>query len=36
MGEAGLKLVSQRYDFDAYIGDLENMFARVIAEKSKK
>jgi glycosyltransferase involved in cell wall biosynthesis len=33
MGEAGLKLVSERYDFDGYIGDLEKMFATVIAEK---
>ena len=35
LGEAGLKLVSERYDFDTYIGDLENMFTRVIAEKRK-
>ena len=34
MGEAGLKLVSERYDFDSYIGDLEKMFATVIAEKN--
>jgi glycosyltransferase involved in cell wall biosynthesis len=33
MGEAGLKLVSDRYDFDGYIGDLEKMFASVIALK---
>ena len=36
LGEAGLKLVSERYDFDTYIGDLENMFSRVIAEKKGK
>ena len=36
LGEAGLKLVSERYDFDTYIGDLENMFTRVIAEKRKR
>lgn len=35
MGEAGLKLVSKRYDFDGYIGDLEKMFATVIAEKRR-
>ena len=35
LGEAGLKLVSDRYDFETYIGDLEKMFARVIAEKQK-
>ncbi len=33
MGEAGLKLVSERYDFEGYIGDLEKMFATVAAEK---
>jgi glycosyltransferase involved in cell wall biosynthesis len=33
MGEAGLKLVRERYDFDGYIGDLEKMFAAVAAEK---
>ena len=36
LGEAGLKLVSERYDFETYIGDLEKMFARVIAEKNNK
>jgi glycosyltransferase involved in cell wall biosynthesis len=35
LGEAGLKLVSERYDFESYIGDLEKMFATVIAEKKK-
>ena len=35
LGEAGLKLVSERYDFDGYIGDLETMFQTVIAEKRK-
>ena len=33
LGEAGLKFVSERYDFETYIGDLENMFQRVITEK---
>ena len=36
LGEAGWKFVSERYDFDAYIGDLENMFARVTAETNGK
>jgi len=36
LGEAGLKLVSERYDFETYIGDLEKMVGRVIAEKRKK
>lgn len=36
LGEAGLKLVSERYDFEGYIGDLENMFARVVGEASQK
>ena len=36
LGEAGLRFVSERYDFETYIGDLENMFARVIAGKNKK
>jgi len=36
LGEAGLKFVSERYDFETYIGDLEKMFARVIAEKANK
>ena len=35
LGEAGLKLVSERYDFESYIGDLEKMFATVIAGKKK-
>lgn len=35
MGEAGLKLVSERYDFESYIGDLEKMFATVIEEKRR-
>lgn len=33
LGENGLKLVSERYDFPQYILDLETMFARVAAEK---
>lgn len=41
MGQNGLKLVSERFDFDSYIGDLETMFSKVISEqnsniKSKK
>lgn len=35
LGEAGLKLVSERYDFDQYIRDLEAMFQRVIAERKR-
>lgn len=35
LGEAGLKLVSERYDFDRYIRDLEAMFQRVIAERKR-
>lgn len=31
-GEAGLKLVTERYDFDRYIGNLEALFQRVRAE----
>lgn len=33
LGEAGLALVSERYDFPQYIVDLEEMFARVAAER---
>jgi glycosyltransferase involved in cell wall biosynthesis len=33
LGENGLRLVSERYDFDQYIRDLEAMFERVIAER---
>ena len=36
LGEAGLKLVSERYDFETYISDLEKMFATVVAEKIRK
>jgi glycosyltransferase involved in cell wall biosynthesis len=32
LGENGLKLVSERYDFPQYIVDLEDMFARVVRE----
>jgi glycosyltransferase involved in cell wall biosynthesis len=32
LGEAGLKVVSERYDFDQYIRDLESMFTRVLSE----
>lgn len=35
MGEAGLAFVSERYDFDRYIGDLETMFAQVVAEHGR-
>jgi len=35
LGAAGLQFVSERYDFETYIGDLEKMFAQVVAEKSK-
>ena len=33
LGENGLALVSERYDFETYIGDLEKMFTRVSAER---
>jgi glycosyltransferase involved in cell wall biosynthesis len=33
LGENGLKLVSERYDFDGYIRDLEALFAEVMTEK---
>ena len=33
LGANGLRLVSERYDFNQYIGDLEQMFERVIAEQ---
>ena len=33
LGASGLQLVSERYDFDPYIRDLEAMFQRVIAEQ---
>ncbi len=32
LGQAGLQLVSERYDFETYIGDLEQMFQRVATE----
>lgn len=32
MGENGLRLVSERYDFEQYITDLESMFDKVIQE----
>lgn len=32
MGENGLRLVSERYDFEQYITDLESMFGKVIQE----
>lgn len=33
MGEEGFKLVSERYDFEKYLAGLEDLFARVAAEK---
>jgi len=33
MGEAGLELVSERYDFREYIASLEDMFGRVVAAR---
>jgi glycosyltransferase involved in cell wall biosynthesis len=33
MGEAGLKLVTERYDFDRYLADLEALFHRVRAAR---
>lgn len=33
LGENGLQLVSQRYDFDGYISDLETLFAEVSHQK---
>lgn len=35
LGENGLKLVSERYDFEGYIAGLEEMFERVIASKEE-
>jgi glycosyltransferase involved in cell wall biosynthesis len=32
MGEQGLKLVTERYDFEAYMKNLEGMFAKVLTE----
>jgi len=34
LGENGLALVNERYDFNHYIGDLEAMFARVVRVSS--
>jgi glycosyltransferase involved in cell wall biosynthesis len=34
MGETGRKFVSEHYDFDRYIADLEALFARVSADKA--
>jgi glycosyltransferase involved in cell wall biosynthesis len=36
MGERGRKLVGQKYDFNTYIQNLENMFANVILEAQSK
>ena len=33
MGDAGLRLVSERYDFDGYIRDLECLFTEVIGSR---
>ena len=33
MGEAGLRLVSDRYDFENYLSGIEDLFRRVIQEK---
>ena len=33
LGENGFRFVSERYDFDRYICDLEAMFSRVMTEK---
>ncbi|MCD6339471.1 MAG: glycosyltransferase family 4 protein [Verrucomicrobia bacterium] len=35
MGEAGLKLVSERYDFHRYIADLDRMFRQIIRERAE-
>ena len=35
LGENGLRLVSARYDFPAYIAGLETMFGRAISESSR-
>ena len=34
MGERGLKIVSERYDFAGYIQGLENLFFRISAQRS--
>jgi glycosyltransferase involved in cell wall biosynthesis len=36
MGANGLKLVSERYDFDGYISDLEQMFTEVAQHASPR
>jgi glycosyltransferase involved in cell wall biosynthesis len=36
MGQQGLQLVTERYDFGAYIRGLEDLFSRVIEEKQRK
>ena len=36
LGENGHQLVSERYDFNGYIRDLETMFGRVIAEQQAR
>ena len=32
LGEGGFRFVSERFDFETYIGDLEKMFQAVIAQ----
>ncbi len=34
MGEEGFKLVSERYDFEGYLSGIEDLFRRVVAEKT--
>lgn len=36
MGERGLELVSQKFDFARYIDGLENLFHRVVREKNRR
>ena len=33
MGQNGFALVSERYDFDGYIHDLENLFESLVAKR---
>jgi len=35
MGERGLQLVSEHYDFSKYITGLEDLFARVVIEAQR-
>lgn len=36
LGEAGLRLVGERYDFEAYLSGLEDLFRRVAAERAAR